>query len=80
MILNKSKHLFKYESIFMYSGGMTGQEVECPVSYLPNDNLYLFVKSMYQEAIKDGLLAKDIKSQEELIGENYEEHSKVILD
>jgi len=30
--LNKCKHLFKYESIFTYSGDVTGEE-RCPLSY-----------------------------------------------
>ena len=78
--LNKCKHLFKYESIFTYSGDVTGEEECCPLTYLLNEDCYSFVKSMYEEAIRDGTLEEDVESQEELFGEDYESHMTNILN
>ena len=38
------------------------------------------VKSMYEEAIRDGTLEEDVESQEELFGKDYESHMTNILN
>ena len=44
--LNKCKYLFKYESIFTYSGDVTGEEEKIPLAYLLNEDCYSFVESI----------------------------------
>ena len=69
--------MYKYESIFTYSGDVTGEEECCPLTYLLDEDCYSFVKSMYEEAIRDGTLEEDVESQEELFGEDYESHMTI---
>ena len=44
--LNKCRHLFKYEFIFMYSVDVTGEEEKSPLAYLLNEDCYSFAKSI----------------------------------
>ena len=77
--LNKAKHLFKYERIFTYSSNMTGEEDKCPLTDLINDDLYLFVRSMYEGFIKDSSFSEFVESQAAHFGEDYEQYMAVII-
>ena len=59
----------KYESMPTYGGEMMGGEEECPLTYLLNGDLYLFVRSI--GSIKDGSFAKCVESQGSLFRGDY---------
>ena len=66
--LTKLKMCSNTKVFCTYGGGMTGEEEEFPLTYLLNDNFYLFVRSIYEGPIKDGPFAKCVEPREVLFG------------
>ena len=75
--LNNSKDSFKYPTNFDYGGDLSEDSI--PLKYLLNNDLYFFVRELYEDAIDDGTFENDEVTQQELFGDGYLNHTKELL-
>ena len=75
--LNNSKESFKYPTNFYYGGDLSEDSI--PLKYLLNNDLYFFVRELYEDAIDDGTFENDEVTQQELFGDGYLNHTKELL-